>query len=1003
MRLPPIQVVPLWTFLVSITLLASAAMDSGFAQTTLVPACSDARLNDVCFIDTLRGWAVGDRGTVLHTEDGGKTWRVRISDVNCPLRSVWFLDAKIGWAAGGASEPYTHRGRGVLLRTENGGRSWTPSPYPLPPLRKVRFVDAKNGWALGDASAMHPSGLFLSDSSGLAWKPAPGPQGPGWLTADMLDPHTGALAGRGGTTAAVRLGSVTPTDMPSLGPRNLTQLILVPPVFGWLIGDEGLLMMTGDAGQTWGMTPGPLPEDAAEFDFRAISVRGTHCWVAGDPGTRVFHSPDAGRTWEVFSTDHTAPLRGLCFVDEKSGWAVGDFGTILRTEDGGRTWQRLGSGGTRAALLGIFSGPSRVPLELLAQLCAEEGYLGVVETLTSGEEGAKTADHTSAEDRLHEAVVGAGGTASAVATRFPVLDDAARMDAERIVQRWNAANDGRAMELLQARLVRRIRTWRPSVVITHDASPRGDYPFDHLINQAVLAAIHAAADPTAFATQITQGGLKPWRVDKVYAALRDGATGTYELSGAQIALRLGRPLADVADDYRGLIANRYEPPADTLHFRLILNQLPHEPTKPDPFNGIILHPGGDARRAIGEPAAESLHAVHEAARRRRNMQAILSRAEEDEKANLQLLGNVKGLLEGMDAKGAGHALYQLGRRYARTGHPEMAAETFEMLFAQSPDHPLAAAAVTWLVQYYASGEAQWRAAREQTMSSAAGATLAIDASRQEDRLAKAAEWGKRLERTQPQMLVRPEIGFPLAAADRRRGFPKQAERFYLGRRHQATRDAWWAAAEGEAWLLEPKGLPPKPVLHCARADSRPTLDGSLDEPFWKNAKEAVLAPEDGQEDAHKGTVRLAYDAKFLYLAVECERPQGRPATPIPESPRPRDGDLSGYDRVSLYFDLDRDYATHCRFTVDERGWTGESCFDDPTWNPDWFVAAKSRESHWVVEAAIPLDSLTAHPPSPNEVWAAGIQRIIPNTGLQSWTRPAAVDVLPEGFGYLMFQ
>ena len=45
----------------------------------------------------------------------------------------------------------------------------------------------------------------------------------------------------------------------------------------------------------------------------------------------------------------------------------------------------------------------------------------------------------------------------------------------------------------------------------------------------------------------------------------------------------------------------------------------------------------------------------------------------------------------------------------------------------------------------------------------------------------------------------------------------------------------------------------------------------------------------------------------------------------------------------------------------------------------------------------------AEPPKPNNVWAIGIQRIVPGVGFQSWNRPAAIDVMPEGFGYLLFR
>ena len=37
------------------------------------------------------------------------------------------------------------------------------------------------------------------------------------------------------------------------------------------------------------------------------------------------------------------------------------------------------------------------------------------------------------------------------------------------------------------------------------------------------------------------------------------------------------------------------------------------------------------------------------------------------------------------------------------------------------------------------------------------------------------------------------------------------------------------------------------------------------------------------------------------------------------------------------------------------------------------------------------------------MWAVGIQRVVPGVGFQSWSTPAAVAVLPDGFGYLVFQ
>ncbi len=77
------------------------------------------------FVDTEHGWAVGDRGIIWHTADGGRHWSLQSSGVDCRLSSVLFLDRKIGWAAGGLTQPYTHASVGVVLHTRDGGEHWT--------------------------------------------------------------------------------------------------------------------------------------------------------------------------------------------------------------------------------------------------------------------------------------------------------------------------------------------------------------------------------------------------------------------------------------------------------------------------------------------------------------------------------------------------------------------------------------------------------------------------------------------------------------------------------------------------------------------------------------------------------------------------------------------------------------------------------------------------------------------------------------------------------------
>ena len=179
------------------------------------------------------------------------------------------------------------------------------------------------------------------------------------------------------------------------------------------------------------------------------------------------------------------------------------------------------------------------------------------------------------------------------------------------------------------------------------------------------------------------------------------------------------------------------------------------------------------------------------------------------------------------------------------------------------------------------------------------------------------------------------------------------------------------------------------------------MDGRLDKAVWRQAKPAALHSGLHDDSQWPAAVMLAHDAEFLYLGIRCREAPGA-RYEAASGPSIRDADLSTHDRVDVFLDMDRDFATYYRLTIDHCGWTNDSCCGDSTWDPKWYVAARTEGGYWTVEAAIRLRELTSHPPAAKEVWAFGLQRTVPGVGFQSWTVPASTAVLPEGFGYLVF-
>lgn len=1032
---------------VTVALVVNAAAQADNPGTKLPaylrPMQEDAELADVFFFGAERGWAVGDRGAIWHTSDGGQHWRLQASGVACRLSSVQFLDAENGWAAGGLFHPYTHTSRGVLLRTRDGGRSWAQDKgLMLPGLSKVKFFTGSIGWAYGETSALFPSAGFSTENGARTWGPLAGVSSPGWRAGDFIDGHTGALADRFGKLAAVRRHGLQPSRTPSFGLRRLNRMKLIGATKGWMVGDGALVLTTTDLGASWQLPEGDATAPVgADFDWQALEVRGERIWVAGTPGTKILASEDGGRSWQVFGTGQNLPIHAIAFADNLHGWAVGALGTILSTNDGGRTWRRQRTGGTRAALMAIYGEASSAPLEALARLSANDGYLSAVEIIHRGDEQPEERQSQTYDERARAALIDAGASAAHTAWQFPLPPSGATLTAEQMVEAWNRANDGKGIERLESHLVRQIRCWRPEVILTHSASPHGDDPRGHTINQIVLHAVEQAADATRWPEQIALVGLEPWRVRKVLGSLPAGQLGDVNLASAQLATRLGCGLADHVAGPRGLIADRYIASPTNLGFRLCVDTLPQRVGEHDFFSGITLHPGGEARRMLAEFSAQGVDVMRRIAQKHRNMQAVVARSEQSDYDSSRFLAQIGDLTSGLDETTSGNVVYQLAERYRQAGRWPLAAETFGVLAERYPDHPLAEAALVWLIHYWSSGEAAWRVERasradgKRTATAqlagnlsiipppdtlgqvlparrttdgdrnfAQGHVLTLDNTLERNWPERAAALGKALEHRSPATHAEPMVRFPLAAAHRKQGLTRQAERYYLETTRTRGKDAWWACAAGERWLDDPQDLPPKPVLR-AISGPKPHLDGRLDDELWKHAQRAVLHAPSADDQANgkpPATAMIGYDSEFLYLAVECQKTPGE-AYAQGEGPRPRDPDLAGHDRVDFYFDLDRDWATYYRLSVDHRGWTGDACWDDATWNPQWFVATGGDDTTWAAEAAIPLAELTGEPPHPKYVWAAGIQRTLPGGALQSWSTPAAANVMPEGFGYLIFE
>jgi photosystem II stability/assembly factor-like uncharacterized protein len=221
-----------------------------------------------------------DRGTVLRTEDGGRTWQetltIRLNgELGYPVRQLQAVDGQRAWALT-TVEPCPGACPTELRRTTDGGKTWTT--LLRGDIAAIRFASASRGW------------LVLRDPTGGAEVRVTNDGGTTW-------------------TSGLRATSGFPL-MLDAATTQTAWLMMVDTAFCSMSNcDRYELFRTDDGGVTWSSLGNPKNS--------AARCSGGH--LSGP----LFAS--TGRGWLTLNLG--------------AGGAGFSSGGLLRTEDGGKTWR----------------------------------------------------------------------------------------------------------------------------------------------------------------------------------------------------------------------------------------------------------------------------------------------------------------------------------------------------------------------------------------------------------------------------------------------------------------------------------------------------------------------------------------------------------------------------------------------------------------------------------------------------------------------------------------
>ena len=188
------------------------------------------------FANKKNGWIVGSvnknnaviASLVLHSDDGGKTWRrVRVPTAT-ELIHVDFINENTGWIVGA---------NGTILKTVNAGDTWTAQKsQTTAAIYHVNFRNDNLGWAVGE------KGLILRTvDGGATWQKIASNTAKTLLSVEFINDRDGFAVGRGGVILRSSDGGETWKIEPSGTTENLFAFFLNKKV-AWAVGGKGTIL-----------------------------------------------------------------------------------------------------------------------------------------------------------------------------------------------------------------------------------------------------------------------------------------------------------------------------------------------------------------------------------------------------------------------------------------------------------------------------------------------------------------------------------------------------------------------------------------------------------------------------------------------------------------------------------------------------------------------------------------------------------------------------------------
>lgn len=276
---------------------------------------TESNLKCVYFTNSQTGYICGDN-VILKTINAGSNWSK--TDLSGVWNSVCFINSLTGFLCGNS---------GKILKTTNAGDNWQAITSGTDKnLTSIRFTNENTGYFTGWYKTLLKTtdgGNSFTNTFGSAYYM--------WQKTFTLNNYVFLMGNDGALFRSTTSGSTWDSLYTGM-PNSLSSAQFFESGKGFIFGCCGAIFRTTNFGHHWEhdtvyLTKGWALEDC----YFANNLLG---WSVGENGS-IVRTSDGGTSWETLTSPVESDFRSVKFVDTQTGWIVGSTGKILKTTNGG--------------------------------------------------------------------------------------------------------------------------------------------------------------------------------------------------------------------------------------------------------------------------------------------------------------------------------------------------------------------------------------------------------------------------------------------------------------------------------------------------------------------------------------------------------------------------------------------------------------------------------------------------------------------------------------------